>query len=670
MSADRLRVTLPTMPPAKRAARSTADPTPEVSSVAAKAATKAAKKAAARKSGGTKAVAKKAVTQKAATQKAVTQKAVASKASPAKATPAKASPTKADRATARKASATAMQAVGETAARVGKAVGSTSSGLADRAEQAATTAEKVVAQAARPVNAGPVSARKAPAKARKAPAKRTSSGNEGVRPTPAERTAGAAEVEAVAAAAATPDSSASPSPSPNGSAPASAGAFGAHEEPSAVRQHGREQRKQLRRQELGAWAARGGRTDPIELINETNVDRLPSLIPLRWTRMLESPFAYLRGAAAVMAYDLADSPTSGLTAQLCGDAHVANFGLYASRERLQVLDVNDFDESLVGPWEFDVKRLATSIVVAARVAGVKEKAYRAAASGAVRVYRQVVNGLAELPVLNAWAASLESELATDFHLDDLKPVLKAVYGKARRNTSVRAVKKMASKQPGGGWRFDTHPPELTRLPESEAAVILAGLEDYADSLPSSRRVLLHRFQPVDVALRVGGVGSIGLRTYAVLLQGNGADDPLVLQVKEARTPTVGRYVGTPEPDRHQGERTVAAQQLMQVASDPLLGWTRIEGRDFFVRQLRYMQGSVDATALKKNQIDDYGRLVGALLARAHCRSLDPRLLAGYLGKGEQVDESMVDFALAYAEQTERDHAALVEAAAEGRVPTI
>jgi uncharacterized protein (DUF2252 family) len=175
---------------------------------------------------------------------------------------------------------------------------------------------------------------------------------------------------------------------------------------------------------------------------------------------------------------------------------------------------------------------------------------------------------------------------------------------------------------------------------------------------------------VDVALRVAGLGSIGLRTYVVLLHGNGADDPLVLQVKEARVPTISRWVGTPEPERHQGERTVSAQQLMQTASDPMLGWTRIEGRDYLVRQFRDMKGSVDATLLKKSQIDDYGRLVGALLARAHCRSLDPRLLAGYLGTNDRVDAAMIDFALAYADQTARDHAALVEAAEQGRVPTV
>jgi uncharacterized protein (DUF2252 family) len=397
---------------------------------------------------------------------------------------------------------------------------------------------------------------------------------------------------------------------------------------------------------------------------------MPSLIPLRWTRMLESPFAYLRGAAAVMAYDVAGSPTSGLSAQVCGDAHVANFGLFASRERQQVLDLNDFDESLAGPWEFDVKRLATSIVVAGRVAGIKDKACRTAVADAVRVYREVVHALAGLPVLSAWSASLEGDLSDLIGVKELTPVLKAVYGKARRNTSVRAATRMATKHADGGWRFRTDPPELTRLPESESEVVLAGLEEYATTLPVARRVLLRRFRPVDVALRVGGLGSIGLRTYAVLLHGNGEDDPMVLQVKEARTPTVGQWVGTPEPDRHQGERTVAAQQLMQTASDPMLGWTRIEGRDYLVRQFRDMKGSVDATQLKKNQIDDYGRLVGALLARAHCRSLDPRLLAGYLGNGEQVDTAMIEFAVSYADQTAADHAALVEAADAGRVPTV
>ncbi|HSP37140.1 MAG TPA: DUF2252 domain-containing protein [Frankiaceae bacterium] len=394
------------------------------------------------------------------------------------------------------------------------------------------------------------------------------------------------------------------------------------------------------------------------------------MIPLRWTRMLESPFAYLRGAASVMAHDLAGSPTSGLSAQICGDAHVANFGLFASRERQQVIDVNDFDESLVGPWEFDVKRLAASIVVAGRVAGIKDKACRAAVADAVRVYREVVHTLADMPVLASWSASLEGHLSRHIGMDDLKPVLKAVYGKARKNTSVRAAERMASKHKDGGWRFNTEPPELTRLPESESAVVLAALEEYATTLPATRQALLRRFEPVDVALRVGGLGSIGLRTYAVLLHGNGADDPMVLQVKESRVPAIARWIGTGEPERHQGERTVAAQQLMQTASDPMLGWTRIEGRDYLVRQFRDMKGSVDATRLKKGQIDDYGRLVGALLARAHCRGLDPRLLSGYLGNGEQLDAAMIEFALGYADQTERDHAALVKAADEGRVPTV
>jgi uncharacterized protein (DUF2252 family) len=454
------------------------------------------------------------------------------------------------------------------------------------------------------------------------------------------------------------------------SAATAASAFRGKEDVRDVVRSGQAVRKHTRRSELSAWVPSPDRPDPIELISQTNHDRSPSLIPLRWTRMLESPFAYLRGAASVMAYDLADSPTSGLQAQICGDAHIANFGLFASRERQQVLDVNDFDESLTGPWEFDLKRLVASIVVAGREAGIKEKGCRVAAADAARVYREVVHALAGLPVLTAWSASLEDELSPLIGLDDLSPVLKAVFGKARKNTSVRAAQRMASKHHDGGWRFRTNPPELTRLPEPEATTLLAGLEDYAESLPSARRVLLRRFRPVDVALRVGGLGSIGTRTYAVLLHGNGEDDPMILQVKEARVPTVAQFVGRPEPQRHQGERTVAAQQLMQTASDPMLGWTTIEGRDYLVRQFRDMKGSVDATQLKKTQIDDYGRLVGALLARAHCRSLDPRLLSGYLGTTDQVDAAMVEFAVSYADQTAADHAALVVAAEKGTVPTI
>jgi uncharacterized protein (DUF2252 family) len=448
-----------------------------------------------------------------------------------------------------------------------------------------------------------------------------------------------------------------------------ASAFRDEQEPAALRAQGRAARRSVRRQDLGNWTPRPDRPDPLDLIAATNSDRLPQLIPLRWARMLESPFAYLRGAAAVMASDTADAPTSGLQAQICGDAHVANFGLFASRERQQVLDVNDFDESVSGPWEFDVRRLATSIVVAGRVAGIKEKACRTAVSDAVRVYREVVHALADLPALTAWSASLDRELSPHIGLDDLRPVLKAVAGKARRNTSVRAAQRMAGRDADGGWRFRPDPPTLTRVPEDEAAAVTGGLEAYARTLPAARQVLLRRFRPVDVALRVGGLGSIGLRTYAVLLHGNDANDPLVLQVKEARVPTISSWVGRAEPDRHQGERIVAAQQLMQSASDPMLGWTSIDGRDYLVRQFRDMKGSVEATRLKKRQIDDYGRLVGALLARSHCRSLDPRLLAAYLGGGQQLDEAMLEFAMRYADQTKQDHEALVQATKDGRIAT-
>lgn len=448
------------------------------------------------------------------------------------------------------------------------------------------------------------------------------------------------------------------------------GAFRGEETSAGIRETGRALRKHLRRQELGAWSPASDRPDPIELISATDADRLPSLLPLRWTRMLESPFSYLRGAAVVMAADLADAPTSGLEAQICGDAHIANIGSFGARQRQLLLDVNDFDESVVGPWEFDVKRLATSIVLAGRAAGAKPRAGRTAASAAVRAYREVVHALADLPVLTAWTASLDGELAKHRRVDDRSPALKAIYRRTRKSTSVLAAERLASRHRDGGWRFSTKPPELTRLPEAEAATVLAGLEDYASTLPAAQRVLLHRFRPVDVALRVGGLGSIGLRTYVVLLHGNDDNDPLVLQVKEARTPTISRFLGRSQPERQQGERTAAAQQLMQTVSDPLLGWTGIDGRDFLVRQFRDTKGTVDATRLRRDQVGDYGRLSGALLARAHCRTLDPRLLAGYLGRGEQVDEAMADFALAYADRTEQDHEALVQAADAGRVPTV
>lgn len=642
------------MPPAKRAAArkapssTAADPTPEVSSVAKRAAPRktSTPRSAAGSSQPTKASGATGRATKAASGARTGQTTTGTRAS---------RPNKA----AKAASGTAAHVASETAVRVGGAVGSVVGVIAGTAEKAAGTAEKAAGTAGKAAG----TAEKAAGTARSVAQRATPA-----RKAPAER---AAAATSTASPADTSDAS-GVDPGPGSGSPATAGpsVFRSHETLDQVRETGRAVRKHTRRQDLGVWTPPPERPDPIDLVSATNDDRIPSLIPLRWTRMIESPFAYLRGAAAVMAYDLADSPTSGLNAQICGDAHVANFGLFASRERQQVLDVNDFDESLVGPWEFDVRRLAASIVVAGRVAGIKEKACRVAVADAVRTYRQVVHALADLPVLTAWSASLDQELAPLIGLQELQPVLKAIYGKARKNTSVRAAKRMATKQADGRWQFNTDPPELTRLPESEAGPILAGLEQYAESLPTARRVLLRRFRPVDVALRVGGLGSIGLRTYAVLLHGNGENDPMVLQVKEARTPTVGRWLGTIEPERHQGERTVAAQQLMQTASDPMLGHTRIDGRDYLVRQFRDMKGSVDATTLRKDEIDDYGRLVGALLARAHCRSLDSRLLSGYLGGGEQVDAAMIEFAMAYADQTVADHAALVQAAKDGRVPTI
>jgi uncharacterized protein (DUF2252 family) len=427
-------------------------------------------------------------------------------------------------------------------------------------------------------------------------------------------------------------------------------------------------RSQLRRQDLGSWEPPAGRVDPIDLIQQTNAERIPSLVPLRWTTMLDSPFAYLRGAAAVMAYDLAGSPTTGIRTQICGDAHLANFGLFAGT-RQPVPDLNDFDESVPGPWEFDVKRLATSVVVAGRMAGIKDKACRTAAADAVRVYREGVQALAGLPVLTAWSASLDGELAPVIGVKELAPVIKAVFGKTRRRTGAQAAKRIAERR-DGGWRFRAVPPHLTPLPEEQAAAVLAGLESYTETLAPAGRVLFQRFRPVDVALRVGGDGSIGFHTYVVLLLGNGADDPLILQVKEARVPTVAAWLGGGEPGRHQGERAVAAQQLLQTASDPLLGWTRIDGRDYYVREFHESAGSVDPSRLKKNQIGHYARLLGALLARAHCRGGDSRLLAGYLGRSQQFEVALTEFAVRYADQTEGDHAALVQAAEKGRIPTI
>ncbi len=378
-----------------------------------------------------------------------------------------------------------------------------------------------------------------------------------------------------------------------------------------------------------------GRPDAVRAVEESNAGRVAELTPIRVGRMAANPFAFLRGSAGLMAHDLSTGPVTGVGAQICGDAHAANFGLYGDARGGLVIDLNDFDETVFGPWEWDLKRLAASLVLAGRVAGADEDTCRAAAFDSVGAYRRTMRLLAKLPALDAWNAIADEELVSHADAHDLLGTLDRVSEKARNNTSARFAAKSTEQGPDGG------------RPRGGAAQ-----RRFVDALPVLRRV-----------------GDAEAAAVVLLLDHRG--EPLVLQVKEARPsvllphlPAVGFE---PAAEEHEGRRVVAGQQRMQVVSDILLGWTTVEGRPYQVRQFRNRKGSVDPAALSPEQVDDYGRMTGALLARAHAHSADPRLLAGYCGKSEELDEAIAAFAVAYADRSEADHADLVAAVRSGRI---
>ena len=411
------------------------------------------------------------------------------------------------------------------------------------------------------------------------------------------------------------------------------------------------------------------RPDAVGAVEESGRGRLPELTPIRVGRMAATPFAFLRGSAGLMAYDLARTPMTGIGAQLCGDAHAANFGLYGDARGGLVIDLNDFDETVFGPWEWDLKRLTASLVLAGRVAGADEDQCRKAAYDAAGAYRRTMRLLAKLPVLDAWNAIADEELVSHTDAHDLLGTLERVSEKARHNTSGRFAAKSTEVTEDGGRRFVDAPPVLRRVPDAEAAAVATSLEEYVGTLPEDRLPLLARHAVQDVAFRVVGTGSVGTRSYVVLLLDH-RGEPLVLQVKEARASALVPHLvtaGFEAPDAgHEGRRVVLGQKRMQVVSDNLLGWTTVDGLPFQVRQFRNRKGSVDPAALAADQMDDYGRMTGALLARAHAHSADPRVIAGYCGKNEELDEAMADFAVAYADRTEADHAELLAGVRAGK----
>ncbi len=436
------------------------------------------------------------------------------------------------------------------------------------------------------------------------------------------------------------------------------------------KRRGKALREQIARSAHAALTVAPGRPDAVTAVQESSAGRIAGLTPLRVGRMAANPFAFLRGSAGLMAYDLARTPVTGIGTQICGDAHAGNFGLYGDARGGLVIDLNDFDETVVGPWEWDLKRLTTSLVVAGRVAGADEATCREAAADAAGAYRRTMRLMAKLPALEAWHAIADEELVSHSDAHDLLGTLERVAQKARRNTSGRFAAKSTETLEDGSLRFVDAEPVLRRVPDAEAMVVAAALEEYVSTLSEDRLPLLARHAIQDVAFRVVGTGSVGTRSYVVLMQDH-RGEPFVLQVKEARPSALAPHLpvaGFKVPDvEHEGRRVVLGQKRMQVVSDILLGWTTVDGLPFQVRQFRNRKGSVDPAELAADQLDDYGRMTGALLARAHAHCADPRLISGYCGKTEELDEAMADFAVAYADRTEADHAELQGAVREGRI---
>ena len=444
---------------------------------------------------------------------------------------------------------------------------------------------------------------------------------------------------------------------------------------------GQQRRKQMGRLEHARWKASARKQSPLDLLQFSTRGRIPALVALKNEMMAASPFGYFRGAAPVMAYDLSLAGNTGICNQLCGDAHVRNLGAFAGPDGRIAFDLNDFDETIVGPFEWDVKRMATSLILAGRASGTKETRCREVVSVFLDRYRTSMAGFARMPVLEVARHQVH-------RLKEVSPVA-GILRMAERATPLHTLESMtvgekkasskknaagAKKQGRGGGKvlgkqprrtFRSRPPMLRRETGAAADRVIESLRLYSESLQPERRHLLAQYRPVDVAFKVVGTGSVGLRDYVVYLDGNGPGDPLFLQIKEETASAYAPYVadfraqtGSAET-QHNGRRVVNGERAMQLQSDPFLGWTTMEGRDYLVRQLNDHKASVQLEELKALELMEYAAVCGELLARGHARAGDPGLVAGYVGSSARFDEAAGGFAEAYADQTERDWKELV-----------
>lgn len=418
------------------------------------------------------------------------------------------------------------------------------------------------------------------------------------------------------------------------------------------------------------WTPPANRPDPIAILEASNQDRLPELVPIRHGRMLRSSFTFLRGAAAVMACDLATTPTTGLRVQACGDCHLLNFGLFATPERNLVFDLNDFDETLPGPWEWDLKRLAVSFAVAARDNRLSDQDAREAAVACARAYREHLRDYSRQSPLEVWYTRLDMETVIALAPDEKVKKRREHYAEKAHQRVVEHLYLKIAEEVGGRHRLVDQPPLIFHVAEADIEErVRESLADYRKSLPDERRLLLDRYRLEDCAVKVVGIGSVGTRCLIGLLLSE-ENHPLILQIKEARRSVLEPYAGQSRYD-HQGQRVVMGQRLMQSSSDIFLGWARSRRSvDFYVRQLRDMKFSFPIEGISVVQLNRYAEFCGWTLARAHAKSGDAATISGYLGKGDPFDRALGDFALAYADQTERDHAALVAAVRDGRLEAL
>jgi uncharacterized protein (DUF2252 family) len=427
----------------------------------------------------------------------------------------------------------------------------------------------------------------------------------------------------------------------------------------------------------------GADRDPVSILADQDAARVPELVPIRYGRMLVSPFTFYRGAAAVMAADLAETPVSGFRTQICGDAHLSNFGVFASAERTLVFDINDFDETLPGPWEWDVKRLVASLAVAARNNGFTAKQRRKIATSATRAYRTAMRDFALKTTLEVWYTQLDVATMLDRRRLPSAQVARThtAMAKARTRDSMQALNKL-SKVVDGERRIVAAPPIVVPIedlmPDASAERLSEQMRDllrsYGRSLPPERRHLLEQFRLVHMARKVVGVGSVGTRAWILLLLGRDDSDPLFLQAKEAQASVLEKYVGASRYAHH-GERVVAGQRLMQASGDIFLGTDRVHGidgrdRDFYIRQLRDWKGSAVVEEMVPVGMEAYASVCGWTLARAHARSGDRIAIAAYLGSSVRFDEAIADFAETYAKINEKDFGKLQRAAQEGQVEVV